>query len=161
VAQPVRGVRRYLVVRSQPTPSWSERQANLVPRKAIVRDVEPGARSETQRNAGTQNFFRSVNERITTINHSMDVPGDGPDRPLEILCECGSPDCAERIELTHAEYERVRSNPTHFLLLAGHETEAVEQVVTRTERYLIAANHGEAEAIARDADPRRVVRRGR
>jgi hypothetical protein len=119
-----------------------------------VKDVDPGARSETQRNAGTQNFFRNVNERIITINHSMDALGENPGRLLEILCECGRPDCADRIKLSRAEYERVRAKPTHFLLRPGHELDAVERIVTRTARYVVAANLGEAEAIARNGDPR-------
>ena len=52
------------------------------------------------------------------------------------------------------DYEAVRRAPTHFALLAGHEDQAVEDVVSRGDGYLVVANYGAAATVARRTDPR-------
>jgi hypothetical protein len=106
-----------------------------------------------ERNAANQNVFREVNERVVEVHRAMDV-SDTPDRLLEIFCECGRSHCTERLELTRAEYERVRADATHFVLACGHETTLVEHVVARTERYVVVENEGRAAELARESDPR-------
>jgi hypothetical protein len=99
-------------------------------------------------NARVQAFYRDVNERIATIS------GDLGTDTFEILCECGSPACTERVRLAAAEYEELRARPTHFALLQGHENSAVEDVVRRRDGYLVVANYGAAATLARRTDPR-------
>lgn len=100
-------------------------------------------------NADVQALYRHVNERIAAISRSL-----GRAERLHILCECGSPGCAERLEIGSADYERVRAQPTHFALLEGHEDQAVEDVIARASGYLVVANHGVAATVARRTDPR-------
>ena len=60
------------------------------------------------------------------------------------------------MELTRAEYEAVRSNPRTFAVLEGHELPEVEDVVGRTERYLVVEKSGDPEAdVVERTDPRR------
>ncbi|MDQ3066527.1 MAG: hypothetical protein M3R12_05170 [Actinomycetota bacterium] len=103
-------------------------------------------------NARIQTIYREVNEGIALMNAEWDVPA------LELLCECGTAHCTERIELTHAEYERVRADPTTFALVPGHEVEAVEHVVRSAPGYVVVANHGRAARIAERTDPRAAAR---
>jgi hypothetical protein len=107
-----------------------------------------------ERNARTQNAFREVNEAITEVGWTFGL-GEEDGQPMEVMCECGRPHCFARIELSAAAYDAIRSDGAHFVLVAGHEVGAVEHVVYRTATYVVAQNHGQAEAIARDADPRR------
>lgn len=119
--------------------------------------MEPGAATSPlsdDANARTQNAFREVNEAIAEVGGGLGL-GQAGGEPMEVMCECGRPDCFERIQLTEAGYEAIRADPTHFVLIAGHEVAAVEHVVLRTEAYVVAQNHGPAEAIARGGDPRR------
>jgi hypothetical protein len=58
-------------------------------------------------------------------------------RYLEFLCECGHVDCFEHIELTRAEYEDVRTQTTHFVLMPGHQNGSVERVISETERFIV------------------------
>ena len=103
-------------------------------------------------NARIQAIYREVNEGIALINAEWDVPA------LELLCECGTAGCTERIALTHAEYERVRASPTGFVLVPGHEDEAVEHVVRWGDGYVIVENHGPAATIAECTNPRAATR---
>ena len=100
-------------------------------------------------NAEIQAFYRDVNERIAGISRRLDATA-----ALEILCECGSAGCTERVEIAADAYEAVRGEPTHFALLAGHENHAVEDVVREGDGYLVVANYGRAATVARRTDPR-------
>jgi hypothetical protein len=53
-----------------------------------------------------------------------------------------------------AEYERIRSAPTHFVVLPGHEIPAVERVVERTGGYVVVKKLGHAGEVAQETDPR-------
>jgi hypothetical protein len=107
----------------------------------------------TERSAASQNVFREVNECVVEVHRAMAFE-DGPDQLLEVFCECGGSHCAERLELTRAEYERVRGDGARFVLALGHETTLVERVVERSDRYLVVENDGRAAELSREADPR-------
>jgi hypothetical protein len=98
--------------------------------------------------ARNEAMFRSVNERVE------EVVQPGPTEPIDFLCECGDAECVEKISLTRAEYESVRTDGAQFVVVAGHEIPAIESVVRRADRFLVVRKHpGEAE-IALEADPR-------
>jgi hypothetical protein len=99
-------------------------------------------------NARVQAFYRDVNERIASISRDLGA------QPLEILCECGTPACTERVRLAQHEYEQIRSSATHFAVLRGHENPTVEDVVRASEEYYVVANYGAAATVARRTDPR-------
>ena len=61
--------------------------------------------------------FREVNERLRELGEGFSLVSE----VAEFVCECGDSGCAERIELNLAEYERVRSDPTWFVIVPGHE----------------------------------------
>jgi hypothetical protein len=98
-------------------------------------------------------MFREVNERIAELSES--VSGWAPEgRLVEFQCECGAEGgCWERVEMTLAEYETVRAQDDRFALLPGHETNDIETVVERTERFVIVDKLPAVEAFVRD-DPR-------
>ena len=114
--------------------------------------------SAVERNAETQNLFREVNERVAEVYEQFSGGAvEEPPELIEIFCECGHlTPCEERILVTAATYERVRSDPTTFILLPGHGTESVETVVEHGDGFSIARNIGRAAEIARAADPRRI-----
>jgi hypothetical protein len=115
-----------------------------------VPDEQPeaaeGAREE--RLARNEVFFREANEIL-----ERDAQQYGR-RPLQIICECSTAGCVERVTLTQAEYEHARSNPTWFIVRPGHEDATVEVVIERRDVYLVVAKLGVAGAIARDENPR-------
>jgi hypothetical protein len=103
-----------------------------------------------QRVAKNEALFRQVNERIEEINEQLDPSGLS-----DFLCECGDDDCTTPISLTLAEYEQVRSVPTHFAIAHGHEVLDVERVVATMERFAVVEKFaGQAERIGVETDPR-------
>ncbi|SRR6266545_5097216 len=95
-------------------------------------------------------LFREVNERINEIADDF-----GLAEGFSIFCECASPECQERLELTQAEYEHLRRMPTHFAVLRGHEIAAVERVVQENDRFLTVEKLGDSGVTATMLDPRR------
>jgi hypothetical protein len=112
-----------------------------------------------ERNAETQNLYREVNERVAEVYNQFGG-GSTTDRMsevIELFCECGQQaPCEERVSISAVTYERVRSDPTTFVLLPGHGIAIVEDVIERGDGFLIARNFGRAAEIARAADPRRL-----
>ncbi len=107
---------------------------------------------ERERRIGrNEALFREVNERIERVTEALQV---GPEE-LSILCECGDESCFEHVDVSIAEYERVRSRSTWFFVRPGHEHAEVEEVVERQEAYHVVRKHeGPAAAQARELDPR-------
>ena len=100
--------------------------------------------------AKNEALFRQVNERIEEVNESL-----GVDEPSDFLCECGDEDCTAPVSLTLAEYEAVRKQPTHFVIMPGHNVIDVERVLHQNERFAIVEKFsGEAARIAVETDPR-------
>jgi hypothetical protein len=102
-----------------------------------------------QRLGANESIFREINEGI----ERGQWPGE-EDSPVGFRCECARFGCNELIELSVREYERVRSNPRHFIVLPGHERPDVELVVERREGYLVVEKVDQAAEKAIETDPR-------
>jgi hypothetical protein len=107
-----------------------------------------------KRRARNEILFREVNERIEAISRDLSDREQPPVR-LELVCECGREDCTEMLEATVAEYESVRTNPRHFLVLPGHEYTETAPVVERTSRFFVVEKLEEEGQYAIEHDPRR------
>lgn len=102
-----------------------------------------------RRLASNEAVFREVNEGI----ERGQWPGDEP-KPVGFRCECARLGCNLLVELTLAEYERVRADPRHFLMIPGHEVAELEVVVERNNGYVVVEKPDEAGEKAQDSDPR-------
>jgi hypothetical protein len=96
-----------------------------------------------------ETLFREVNERIEQLQRGAEV-----ERRFDFLCECGDEDCIEGISLTLLEYEAVRSEPTQFVVVPGHQDPAIEHTVQSGDRFSIVCKEGEAAEFAEQHDPR-------
>jgi hypothetical protein len=94
-------------------------------------------------------LFRQVNEQIEALQS-----GSGVEGRFDFLCECGDKECVEAVSLTLLEYEAVRSKPTQFVVVPGHEVPGIEQTVQSGDRYSVVRKEGEAAEVAEVHDPR-------
>lgn len=106
-----------------------------------------------RRIAENEALFRDLNEEVGAVAHSFSSAGE--DSTFDFLCECGDPACAQRVPVTLAKYEALRSSPVRFVVVPGHETPDVERVIETTGAYTVIEKFGEAAGIARERDPRR------
>lgn len=102
-----------------------------------------------ERRARNEAMFRGANEKIKEIADVFEpVSSEAP----QFVCECGEMACMEPIRLSTHEYERIRSRPTHFFVVPGHERPGDdERVVERSNGYVIV----EKSRSAVQPDPRK------
>ena len=82
-------------------------------------------------------LFRAVNERIFEIGAN---DGEG----LEILCECGDESCISTVVITVRDYERLRLDPSRFVVCEGHALTDIERVIERTREGRTSVRGGRA-----------------
>jgi hypothetical protein len=101
-----------------------------------------------QRRAQNEALFRVINEEIAQLGARFATD------PLELVCECSDPECTARLRVSQRDYERIRSEATHFVVVPGHETAGLERIVVREPGYCVVEKGGEAAEIASATDPR-------
>ena len=80
-------------------------------------------------------LFREVNGQIQAINERFGA-GFGT---YDILCECGSEDCMQRVEVPRALYERVRADGSRYVLAPGHRGLPGDRLVVEESTYSVVA----------------------
>jgi len=107
-----------------------------------------------ERQAQNEVLFRAVNEQIAELDRKLAASTGDVDELYDFECECGREErCEARLRMTLAEYDRVRSQDDRFVVAPGHETEDLEHVVERTDRYAVVDKVPAAEPFVED-DPR-------
>ena len=101
----------------------------------------------TRRVAENEGLFRQVNERVV-------AGGRRPEETFEIICECHDASCMEHLRVTTETYQRARSEPTDFLLKAGHAKSEFETVIDSHEDFDLVRKSGAAAALAKQLNPR-------
>ena len=115
-------------------------------------------RSEEQQ-ARNEALVRQVNERIERVNLSAEEGSLADEEtPFEFLCECGrgaenEVACDGYFKMTLREYEEIRSQDDRFAVVPGHENPELENVVRRTDQYVVVDKKPAAEPFVED-DPR-------
>lgn len=108
-------------------------------------DHQAGERFQ-RRAAAAEINGRRVNEAIEPR---------GSDDAAVFVCECGNLGCSEKVEISVAEYEEVRTDFDRFFVVPGHEIDEVDEVVERHPDYLIVVKREpEAREMARASDER-------
>jgi hypothetical protein len=105
-------------------------------------------RDRAERVALTEAAFRIANERMA----GWEERGDGA--AASYFCECGMEGCREVIGLSKAQYEAVRADPRHFVVLHDHVIEDLEDEIERHDGYSVIEKPDEVRGLLDDTDPR-------
>lgn len=100
--------------------------------------------------ARNEAMFREVNERIEKIAERFAAP-----TLMSFVCECVDNTCARHIELTHEQYEALRSNGKRFAVAPDHDDPELENVVERHKGFIVVEKIGAGAQVATATDPRR------
>jgi hypothetical protein len=107
---------------------------------------------QAERIGRNEALFRHVNERLKEVGSDFSLVSED----AAFVCECGDVACTQEIRMTLAEYEHVRTDPTWFAVVAGHEIPAVEWVVRRHEGWnVVQKREGDPADVAREEAPAR------
>jgi hypothetical protein len=112
-----------------------------------VESSEQVTQSE-ERAARNEVAFREANEKLGDKRIELAASGRTP-----FLCECSDPECTELLQLSFAEYERVRSRANRFVTAVGHDAGA-GRVVEERSGYTVIEKDGVAGRVAEEENPR-------
>src|SRR5437588_482279 len=88
----------------------------------------------TRRTSSNEALFRMVNAEIEKLGRG---PADISDRTLHIVCECSDLTCAHPLVVELEEFRRIRVDETLFVVEPGHEDAERDEIIERTQRYLV------------------------
>ena len=91
-----------------------------------------------RRLAQNEALARRINDQI---EYQRPRNGESADT---FICECVRVDCGGTLDLTIAEYARVRSHPRRFVVLRGHEEPEIESTVEVYPGYVVVEKRGAA-----------------
>jgi len=107
-----------------------------------------GSKSEED-HAADEAAFREANEQIRQAQRELKPDAER----VPFLCECEERSCREPILLPPAEYELIRSESTHFVIVSGHPTDG--DVVSERDGHAVVRKSGRGGDIAIETDPRK------
>jgi hypothetical protein len=81
----------------------------------------------------SSDLFRCVNERIVELAAPIIPAAD----LLWLICECPNDGCTRTMRMTRPEYDAMRVEPGLYALVPGHEQRELEEIVGRTDRYVL------------------------
>ena len=90
-------------------------------------------------------MFRALNEHAKDLNDAFSTLTDA----YSIACECADTTCIERVEITQDDYDRVRQDPTRFVVLPSHVSPGVEIVVEGNPSFVVVQKLDRAADVAR------------
>ncbi len=93
--------------------------------------------------------FRIANERTARWEERH-----AEDRRELYLCECAQRPCRKRIELSREQYEAVRADPRHFVVLPGHVIPDLETVLESFAGYEVIEKPSALMELLVETDPR-------
>jgi hypothetical protein len=106
--------------------------------------------SREERLARNEAASREINEKIEEA-----YQGEPPANRIDIVCECARMTCDAAIDITLDEYEDVREDARHFVILPGHFVGDIEWIVYENDRFAVVAKRkGVPADVARDENPR-------
>lgn len=117
-----------------------------------IPDYDGSVASEREeRLARNEAMFREANERAKEWEERHRL-----DSEVELyFCECANAGCLEKVSLSKADYERIRSDSDRFVIVPGHELPEVETVIERNQGWAIIEKAPEVSDIVEARDPRR------
>lgn len=96
----------------------------------VGEELGPLDEDSIQRIVAMEGSLRNSNDRVFESQSSTDQ--------LEgLFCECGYPDCRDRLSMSRNDFTHVRSNQQWFILKKGHDIGAAETVVETHEGFII------------------------
>jgi hypothetical protein len=106
------------------------------------------SRDRAERIALTEAAFRIANDRMASWEEAS------ADAAELYFCECSQLECREKVSLTREQYERLRADPQHFVVVPGHEVPDVETVVATDPAHYVVEKPDAVAHITHGADPR-------
>lgn len=117
--------------------SWSHGE------RASVAEERDASLLHEPEEAGSElsaSLFRAVNERIRELEESQWHAGEH-----DFVCECDDAACTSVLRMTAEQYDELRANPGWFAVLPGHVEPETDEVIRRSDRFVIVSERLQPE----------------
>jgi hypothetical protein len=96
--------------------------------------------AETREGRAARNelMFRAVNEQIVQLTERFRAQLN----EIDIICECADTSCTGAIRINLKDYEQIDRETNAFVVIAGHEDNAIETAIAHSEGYLVVRKEG-------------------
>jgi hypothetical protein len=102
-----------------------------------MRQTQNFEKLSKRRRQENERIFRDTNRSIHDATGRIMTAAEQGQVPLSFYCECSDMHCLERIKLTADEYRRTHQNENCFVVIAGHESPDIEDVIAKTDGHLV------------------------
>lgn len=108
---------------------------------------------QVRRNRLAQNegSFRSINEDLEEGLHKVRLEDE---ELVGFVCECSSRECSQLVHIELPKYQEIRENSRRFLVVPGHESPEVEDVVESGQGYNVVQKHDDVTEVVQRGDRR-------
>jgi hypothetical protein len=130
------------------------RSASIISEVGSLRDSQQVERG--RRLGENEALFRRLNERIEELAEGAFDNSEKGAPAWDFVCECYDKSCTERVALTIAEYEAVRTAGERSIVAPApeHVDTSIENMIDMSSRYWVVEKTDEAAEAARADDPR-------
>lgn len=99
-----------------------------------------------RRMAENEVYFRTLNERlqqsVDEVNKTAAEDGGellhiDKDSSFYFRCECADENCEKRLKMTLSEYQACHQSNKTFTIDHGHEIDAIEDIIKKTDAYTL------------------------
>src|SRR6476469_7638949 len=80
---------------------------------------------------------RNHNQRVKKILQNHTPEEVQSDLKIDFYCECSDDSCTKRVPMTFKEYDDLHNSPARFVLVKGHQSPMVEEVVKTDSGHLV------------------------
>jgi hypothetical protein len=108
----------------------------------VVHEAEQRVRHEVA--------FRRANEQLAAVQDGLRIE----DAPAPFICECDEVTCFQVLFVRRSDYERVRAEGRHFVVVTGHNGHE-SRLVAEHNGYCVVEKQGRSGELAAELDPRR------
>jgi hypothetical protein len=90
-----------------------------------------------------EQLFRTVNSKLRELNAQFEYFTDDA---APFVCECARLECIEQVSVPLDVFDELQRHPGRFVLVAGHESPELEDVVARAAGYVVVEKRPSADS---------------
>lgn len=109
-----------------------------------------GSPLSDRRQVENEVVFREANENaqkdLTELKEIAEEEHDeywtqNSDKVFEFFCECSDENCHQPIPLKPSVYKEIHNNRNQFVLVPGHQADAIEKVILEDSNYIVVEKY--------------------
>jgi hypothetical protein len=90
-------------------------------------------------NKRMQKSLKTSNNSVSAVHHTRTDHDETT--PMYFFCECSDENCQMPVKISPKSYNAIHEDDAKFILIPGHETKKIEDVVEKHEDYYVVKKY--------------------